>query len=132
MTNALPSAARTDRLITSVNPATEEVLATYEPWAPAEISHAASDIHAGAERLDLRVRVGMHTGEVEPVPGNVRGLAVHLASRIVAEAGPGETLVSSTVREMVSADDIIFEDRGDHQLKGVATPRRLFAARIGG
>ncbi len=103
------------------------MLATFDGAARA--IRAASEVHVGAERLGLRVRVGMHTGEVEPVPGNIRGLAVHVASRIMAAAGPGETLVSATVQEMVSADDIAFEDRGEHQLKGIATARRLFAAR---
>ncbi|MBA2632090.1 MAG: hypothetical protein H0U86_03645 [Chloroflexi bacterium] len=103
------------------------MLATFDGAARA--IRAAAEIHDGAERLGLRVRVGLHTGEVEPVPGNIRGFAVHLASRIVAAAAPGETLVSATVREMVSADDIAFEDRGEHQLKGIATPRRLFVAR---
>ncbi|MEO5985887.1 MAG: adenylate/guanylate cyclase domain-containing protein [Candidatus Limnocylindria bacterium] len=104
------------------------VLATFD--SPARAIRAASAIHADAKELGLQVRIGLHTGEVEPVPGNVRGLAVHIASRVATVAKPGETLISSTVREMVTAEDIDFADRGEHTLKGVATPRQLWSARI--
>jgi class 3 adenylate cyclase len=106
------------------------ILATFDSAARAV--RAAAEIHAGAELLDIRIRAGIHTGEVEPVPGNVRGLAIHLAARVAAAAGPDETLVSSTTREMISADDIAFEDRGLHELKGISGARQLFAAHIVG
>ena len=105
------------------------VLATFDGAARA--IRAADEIHRNAQSLGLQVRAGVHTGEVEPIPGNIRGLAVHVVSRIVALANPGETLVSSTVREMVAADDVSFDDRGSHALKGVASTRQLFAARVG-
>lgn len=106
------------------------VLATFDSAARAV--RAASDIHEAAGGLGIRVRAGIHTGEVESVPGNVRGLAVHLAARIAAAAGPGETFVSSTVREMTTAEDMAFEDRGPHDLKGISGSRTLFSVRVAG
>jgi len=108
------------------------VLATFDSAARAV--RAAAEIHEAAERLRIRIRAGIHTGihtgEVEPVPGNVRGLAVHLAARIAAAAAPGETLVSATVREMTTAPDLVFEDRGSHELKGISAPRQLYSVRF--
>jgi class 3 adenylate cyclase len=102
------------------------VLATFDGAARA--IRCAAEIHAGAAALGIQIRAGIHTGEVEPIPGNLRGLAVHLAARVMAAAGAGETLVSGTTREMVSAQDITFEDRGTHELKGVTGARQLWAA----
>ena len=104
------------------------MLSTFDSAARAV--RAAAEIHEGAERLGIRIRAGIHTGEVEPVPGNVRGMAVHLAARIAAAASPGETLVSSTVREMITAPNIAFEDCGSHDLKGISTARQLYSVRI--
>jgi adenylate/guanylate cyclase family protein len=103
------------------------MLATFDGAARA--IRCATRIHADATELGIRVRAGVHTGEVEMVPGNIRGFAVHLAARVAAAAAPGETLVSGTTREMVSSTDIAFEDRGSHELKGVEGPRQLWAAR---
>jgi len=104
------------------------MLATFDSAARAV--RAAAEIHEGAERLGIRIRAGIHTGEVEPVPGNVRGLVVHLAARIAAAASPGETLVSSTVREMTTAPNMAFEDRGSHDLKGISAARQLYSVRV--
>ena len=104
------------------------VLATFDGAARA--IRSAGDIITAATELGLEIRAGIHTGEIEPVPGNIRGMAVHIASRVTALAAAGETLVSSTTAEMVSADDIGFEDRGFHELKGLTGPRQLFAARL--
>lgn len=102
------------------------MLATFDGAARA--IRCAAEIHAGAAELGVQIRAGIHTGEVEPIPGNLRGLAVHLAARVMAAADAGETLVSGTTREMVSAHDITFEDRGSHELKGVTGARQLWAA----
>jgi class 3 adenylate cyclase len=104
------------------------ILATFDGAARA--ARAALDIHAGSEALGIRVRAGIHTGEVDAVPGNIRGLAVHIAARVAAAAGPGETLVSATTREVTSADDLRFEDRGSHELKGIEGKRNLFAVHV--
>jgi class 3 adenylate cyclase len=110
-----------------VNTTGDGILATFDGAARA--ARAAADIHAGAAQLGIRVWAGIHTGEVDPVPGNIRGMAVHLAARIAAAAGPGETLVSATTREVISAEDVVFESRGEHQLKGIENARTLFAVR---
>jgi class 3 adenylate cyclase len=103
------------------------ILATFDGAARAV--RAALEMHAGAESLGINLRAGVHTGEVDAVPGNIRGMAVHMAARIAAAAGPGETLVSATTRDVVSADDLAFDDRGAHELKGVEGPRTLFLGR---
>ena len=77
--------------------------------------------------LGLTIRGGIHTGELEDVDGRARGIALHIASRIGARAGPGEILVSATTRELAAGAGLTFTDRGEHPLKGVSEPRRLYA-----
>jgi class 3 adenylate cyclase len=89
--------------------------------------HAAVAIRQALQDLDLQIRAAVHTGEVEVIPGNLRGVAVHEAARIQALAEPGEILVSSTTRELATASGLHFEDRGTHRLKGVPDERRVFA-----
>jgi class 3 adenylate cyclase len=78
--------------------------------------------------LGLTLRAGVHTGELELRGDDVGGIAVHIGARVAALAGPGEVLVSSTVRDLVAGAGITFEDRGEHQLKGVPGTRRLYRA----
>jgi class 3 adenylate cyclase len=80
-----------------------------------------------ARELGLGLRAGIHSGEVELAPGDVRGLAVHVASRILALAGPGEVLVSGTTYELLAGSSLEFEDRGEHELKGISGRRRVYA-----
>ena len=87
---------------------------------------AAEACIAQAGDLGLRLRAGVHTGEVELFPGDVRGLAVHVASRILALAGGGEVYVSGTTRELLSGSSLEFVDRGEHELKGVSGRRRAY------
>lgn len=103
------------------------ILATFDGAARA--IRAALEMHTGAASLGIRLRAGIHTGEVDAVPGNIRGMAVHIAARVAAAAGPAETLVSATTREIVSGDDVAFEDRGAHELKGIDGARTLYSAR---
>jgi class 3 adenylate cyclase len=84
-------------------------------------------IARAVEALDLRIRAGVHTGEVELVAGNLRGVSVHAAARIAALADAGEVLVSSTTRELLSGSGLEFVDRGAHELKGLSGERQLFA-----
>lgn len=88
---------------------------------------AAVAMREELEAIGLNIRVAVHTGEVELVPGNVRGLAVHEAARILALASAGDILVSSTTYELSSGAGLAFTDRGLHELKGVPAPRRVFA-----
>jgi class 3 adenylate cyclase len=87
----------------------------------------AQAISSAAQEIGLAVRAGVHTGEVEVVPGNLRGLAVHIAARILALAGPAEVVVSWTTRDLLAGTGFRFEDRGMHELKGIAGPRAVYA-----
>ena len=77
--------------------------------------------------IGLQIRAGLHTGEVELRDGDVGGIAVHIAARVMAAAGPGEILTSRTVRDLVVGANIRLEDRGPHALKGIDDPWQLFA-----
>jgi hypothetical protein len=112
---------------TEIRTTGDGILATFDGAARAV--RAAAETQRDAAALGISIRAGVHTGEVDPVPGNIRGMAVHLAARICAAAHGGETLVSATTREVISADDLVFEDRGSHELKGVGS-RTLYAVRI--
>jgi class 3 adenylate cyclase len=102
------------------------VLATFD--GPGRALEAAREISTSAPRLDLHVRAGLHAGEIEVTAGDVAGLAVHVAARVAALAGPDEVLVSSTVRDLVVGSGFAFVDRGSRVLKGVPGRWRLYAA----
>ncbi len=87
---------------------------------------AAAAICLTVQPMGLMVRAGIHTGEVEVVAGDVRGLAVHIAARVMALAGPGEVLVSGGTRDLVADSGLEFVDAGIHDLKGVSGARQLF------
>jgi len=87
---------------------------------------AGADIAQGVRALGVNIRAGVHTGEVELSPGDVRGVAVHTAARIMAVAAAGDVLVSATVREIVGDADLRFEDAGTHELKGIPGARNLY------
>ena len=89
---------------------------------------AGLEIVSAIEALDLKVRVGIHTGEVEMEGNNVRGLSVHVASRILNLAGPSEVLVSWTTHALLSGSDIDCEHRGTHELKGLEGKRAVYQA----
>lgn len=95
--------------------------------APARAVRFARDIDREDQALGLRARAAVHTGEVEVANGALRGIAVHIASRITGLASPGEVLVSGTVRDLVGGSGFTFVDRGLHALKGVPEPRQVFA-----
>jgi len=100
-------------------------LATFD--GPARAIRCAVDVRDGVRPLGLEIRAGLHTGECEMTVADVRGLAVHIAARVLANAGPGEVLVSSTVRDLVAGAGLRFADRGTHGLEGVPDEWRLFA-----
>jgi len=78
--------------------------------------------------LGLEIRAGLHTGEVELVGSDVRGIAVHIGARVAALAGPSEVLTSSVVKDLVTGSALAFEDRGVHALKGVPGDWHLYRA----
>jgi class 3 adenylate cyclase len=75
--------------------------------------------------IGLQIRVGTHTGEVEVVGEDVRGIAVHAAARVLGLAGAGEVLVSATTQGLLEGSGIELEDTGEHELKGLAGKRRV-------
>jgi class 3 adenylate cyclase len=95
--------------------------------ATAAAIQCAAEIRSRAARDALRVRAGVHVGEVELVGNDVRGIAVNEAARIVGQAAPDEILVSEAAKTFAETAGLTFEDRGLHELKGIPTPRRLFA-----
>ncbi len=94
--------------------------------APGRAIECARAIRDGVKRLGIDLRVGIHTGECEVHGRSLAGMAVHIAARIQATAAPGEVLVSSTVKELSAGSGLRFEDRGEHALKGVPDPWRLY------
>lgn len=86
----------------------------------------AAAIREAAHGLGLAIRAGVHSGEVQVTPEDVRGIAVHTASRIMAVADPGEILVSATVMDLLDGTGLAFEDAGMHELKGLHGARQLY------
>lgn len=86
----------------------------------------AASICRVARRDGIEVRAGIHSGEVERHRDDIRGVAVHVAARIGALAGPGEVLISDSTMSLIEGSGLIFSDIGEHELKGVPKPRRLY------
>jgi class 3 adenylate cyclase len=103
----------------------DEVVATF--LAPGEAIRYACALRAAVGRLDLEVRVGIHTGELEGRRSDLSGIALHIGQRISAVGEPGEILVSSTVRELAQGSGIEFTDRGEHELRGLEGSWHLYA-----
>ena len=87
---------------------------------------AAAAICLAAKALGLSIRAGVHTGEVEVAAGDVRGLAVHVAARVMALAGPSQVYVSATTHDLVADSGLTFVDAGSHELKGVSGAKQLY------
>lgn len=100
-------------------------LATFD--GPARAIRCASAIIDAVRGLGLDVRCGLHTGEIELVDSDVAGLAVHITARVAAMAGPGEVLVSRTVKDLVAGAQLDFTHRGVHRLKGVPDPWEIYS-----
>jgi class 3 adenylate cyclase len=110
-----------------VGTAGDGFLATFD--GPARAVRAAVSARDAVRPLGLEIRAGVHTGEVEVVGTDVAGIAVHTGARVAAAARSGEVLVSSTVKDLVAGSGIEFEERGEHELKGVPGTWRLYAVR---
>src|SRR5262245_4636656 len=101
------------------------ILATFD--GPARAIRCGTAIRDATRQIGLDVRVGIHTGEIERRGTELAGIAVHLACRVCQTAQPGEVLVSRTVVDLVAGSGTTFDDRGEHELKGIPVPWRLFA-----
>jgi len=100
------------------------MLATFD--GPARGVRCAQAIGSSVGELGMEIRAGVHTGEVERDGDDLRGIAVHIGARVMSLAGPSEVLVSSTVKDLTAGSGLIFEDAGDHELKGVPDRWRLY------
>jgi class 3 adenylate cyclase len=111
-----------------IDVAGDGLFATFD--GPARAIRCAVAVRDAAATAGLTVRAGVHAGEVERADGGgVTGLAVHIGARVMAEAEPGEVLVSGTVKDLVVGSGTDFEDRGEAELRGVPGTWRLYAVR---
>ncbi|MFZ0141924.1 MAG: adenylate/guanylate cyclase domain-containing protein [Aeromicrobium sp.] len=101
------------------------ILATFD--GPARAIRCAASLSESMRSLGIEIRAGLHAGEVELRGDDIGGIAVHTAARVMGKAGPGEILVSSTVKDLVVGSGIEFLDRGEHELRGLEGQRQLFA-----
>jgi class 3 adenylate cyclase len=108
-----------------IDTAGDGFLATFD--GPARAIRCACIVRDAVRDLGLEIKAGLHTGEVELVGDKPAGVAVHTGARVAASAGPGEVLVSSTVKDLVAGSGIEFDERGEHELKGVPGTWRLYA-----
>ena len=95
---------------------------------PGRAINCALTLIDAVRSLGIEIRAGLHTGEVEISEDDVREIAVHVAARVAALAGPSECLVTRTVKDLVAGADITFNERGRRDLKGLAEAVDLFAA----
>jgi class 3 adenylate cyclase len=107
-----------------IDTAGDGFLATFH--GPARAIKCARVICNTVQQDGIEVRTGIHTGEMELVGDHVTGINVHIGARVAGHAGPGETLVSSTVKDLVAGSGITFEEQGEHELKGVPGNWRLY------
>jgi len=101
------------------------ILATFD--GPARGIRSALGIRDGCRQVGVDLRSGLHTGEIELRQSEIGGIAVHIAARIMSEAGAGEVFVSSTVKDLVTGSDLAFSDRGSRALKGVPREWQLYS-----
>jgi class 3 adenylate cyclase len=107
-----------------VDTAGDGFFATFD--GPARAIRCARAISDAVRPLGLEVKSGLHTGEVETINNKVGGIAVNIGARVAGMAAPSEVLVSQTVKDLVAGSGLVFEDAGEHELKGVPDRWRLF------
>jgi len=112
---------------TLVDQTGDGLMAAFE--GPVSAIRAGRRLQEQAQQLGVRVRGGVHIGEVQERDGALRGIAVHVAARVMAKASGGELLVSETVHDIIAGSGLRFEERGLHELKGIEGARQLFAVR---
>lgn len=108
-----------------VDTAGDSFFATFD--GPARAIRCACAIRDAVTSLKLIIRAGLHTGECEVMGDKISGIAVHIGARVMSQAGPGEVLVSRTVKDLVAGSGLRFVDRGVYALKGIPDEWRLFA-----
>jgi class 3 adenylate cyclase len=96
--------------------------------APSLALECARAVLESVGEIGVGLRIGIHTGECEVAGDKLRGIAIHIGARVAAQAGPGEILVSQTVRDVLAGSGIEFRDRGSHELKGIPGEWRLYSA----
>jgi len=110
-----------------IDTAGDGFLATFDQ--PTDAIACATEMIDRLHAVGIDIRAGIHMGEVEVMGDKVGGVAVHIGARVMSKAGPGQLLVSSVVRELMPGSDLVFEDEGFHELKGVSTQMQLFEVR---
>jgi class 3 adenylate cyclase/alpha-beta hydrolase superfamily lysophospholipase len=113
------------RLVHASGAMGDGILATFD--GPGRAIRCANALNDALRPLGVSIRAGLHTGEIEIRESGIAGIGVHIAARVLATAGAGEILVSAAVPMLVAGSGLEFEDRGEHELKGVPGTWRLFA-----
>ncbi len=108
-----------------VDSAGDGIFATFD--GPARAVRCAMAIMSAVDDLGIQVRAGVHTGEVELEGDAVRGLAVHVGARVAAIAGPGQVFATNMVKDLVAGSGLVFQDRGEHSLKGIPDRWHIYA-----
>ena len=109
---------------TEIDTAGDGFFASFD--GPARAVRCAQQIAEAVQPLGLKIRAGVHTGEVQMVDGKIAGMTVVIGARVGAKAEASEVLVSQTVKDLVAGSDLIFEDAGEHELKGVPDRWHLY------
>jgi class 3 adenylate cyclase len=113
-----------------IDQAGDGVFAVFD--GPTKAARCALEIVPALANRGIRIRAGVHIGECERRGDNLSGVSVHIGARVAAVADAGEVLVSRTVRDLSAGSGLVFEDRGSHQLKGVADEWQLFRVTTSG
>jgi len=107
-----------------VDTAGDGLLATFD--GPARAVRCAREMSVASPSTGVEIRAGVHVGEIERVPDGIAGIALHIGARIAARATANEILVSSTVKDLVAGSGLVFDDAGEHELKGVPDRWHLY------
>jgi class 3 adenylate cyclase len=107
-----------------ISTAGDGFLATFD--GPAAAARCAVEVAMEAEAMGLPIRAGVHTGEVETIDGEIGGIGLAIGARVAALAGASEVLVTSTVKDLTAGSGLMFEDAGEHELKGVPDRWHLY------
>ena len=104
------------------------ILATFD--APTRALRCAFDLQAALAKLGLKIRAAIHTGEIELRDGDIGGIAVHIAARVLGEAGANQVVITRTVIDLATGSDLNFSPRGKVELQGIPGTWELFEASL--